>query len=340
MKPFLFLLYLWVGTGTGLAFHLFNHWTCIGITGNIDFSRPYVSNIGELPLVSWKHPKTDKITTTLNICKHMGSKLGNAKITEQGCLQCQYHGLELSPTDAFGETVEHEGKLFWAYEPDKKLPPKTPYYKHDDYETSLITIDMEGSMVDCALNMMDVRHPEFVHNKLFGFGSNIPPSNLKHYHYPNPLSIGLSFQYESSKIVQSMNDAVPLTKNFHMYTYPSFTWSKVSFSKKELIISVNLQPLTPNKTRWYVTVCHNYYTNEIQKNIMKALAGTILSQDYVQMKNQYEDNLLKRAVVMDYTFGNEEPILDLYKMFYDTYKYPSIDECARFYESMRESNRH
>jgi phenylpropionate dioxygenase-like ring-hydroxylating dioxygenase large terminal subunit len=335
MKLFLSIFYLLSGTGLGLGYHLFNHWTCIGVLDKIDFSQPYVSNIGELPLVSWKHPKTNQITTTLNICKHMGSKLGNAKITEKGCLQCQYHGLEMSATDAFGETVEHEGKLFWAFEPEKKLPPKTPFYNHNDYETSVIIIDMEGSMIDCALNMMDVRHPEFVHNKLFGFGSNIPPTKLKHYQYPDPNLIGLSFEYQSSKIVKSMNDAVTLTKNFHMYRYPSFTWSKVSFLKKDLIISVNLQPLTPNKTRWYVTVCHNYYTNEIQKHVMRGLAGAILSQDYVQMKNQYEENPLKRAVVMDYTFGNEEVILDLYKMFYNTYKYPSIDECVRFYESTK-----
>lgn len=333
MKYFLFILYLL--SGSGLGYHLFNHWTCIGVLNNIDFSQPYVSNIGELPLVSWKHPKTDKITTTLNICKHMGSKLGNAKITPRGCLQCQYHGLEMSSADAFGETVEHEGKLFWAYKPEKKLPPKTPYYSNSDYETSLITIDMEGSMVDSALNMMDVRHPEFVHNKLFGFGSNIPPSKLKHYRYPDPNLIGLSFEYQSSKIVQSMNDAFTLTKNFHMYKYPSFTWSKVSFSKKDLIISVNLLPLTPDKTRWYVTICHNYYTNEIQKNIMNGLSRTILTQDYVQMKNQYEENSLKRAVVMNYAFDNEEVIIDLHKMFYDSYKYPSIDECARFYESTK-----
>ena len=313
----------------------FNHWTCIGILGKIDFSKPYVSHIGELPLVTWKNDRTGKVTTVLNVCRHMGSMLGNAVITNKGSLQCQYHGLEMNNEDAFGTTVEHEGKLFWAYEPLEKVPPKTPYYHSNLYERSFIEIDMESSMIDSALNMMDVRHPEFVHNKLFGFGSNIPPSNMRHYRYPDPNSIGLSFEYQSNKIIQSMNDAVTLTKNFHMYKYPSFTWSKVSFLKKDLIISVNLLPLTPNKTRWYVTVCHNYYTNEIQKNVMKLLAGTILTQDYVQMKNQYEENSLKRAVVMNHTFENEEVIVALYKMFDTYYKYPSIAECTKFYEGLK-----
>lgn len=326
--PFLFLLSLWPASG-------FNHWTCIGVLDKIDFSQPYVSHIGELPLVSWKNLKTEKVTTVLNICKHMGSTLGNAKITNNGCLQCQYHGLEMTRGDAFGTTVEHEGKLFWAYEPVEKLPPKTPYYNNNLYETSFIEIDMEGSMIDSALNMMDIRHPEFVHNKLFGFGSNIPATKIKQYRYKDPNIIGLSFEYQSNKFIQSMNDAVSLTKNFHMYKYPSFTWSKVSFLKKDLIISVNFLPLTPNKTRWYVTVCHNYYTNEIQKNVMKLLAGTILTQDFVQMKNQYEENSLKRAVVMNHIFDNEEVILDLYNMFDTYYKYPSIEECTRFYKGLK-----
>jgi len=236
---YILLVALYVGSGLG---KLFNHWTCIGIIKKIDFSQPYVSNIGELPLVTWKDTKTNKVMSTINICKHMGSRLNNAKITSDGCLECQYHGKKMSSADVFGETMEHEGKLFWAYEPVEKHPPKTPYYYNKEYETSFLEIDMEGSMIDSALNMMDVRHPEYVHNKLFGFGSNIPPTKLIHYKYPDANLLGLSFQYQSSKIVQSMNDAVTLTKNFHMYKYPSFTWSKVSFLKKELIISVIYNP--------------------------------------------------------------------------------------------------
>jgi len=316
---------------------MFRHWTCLGIQNTIDFSRPFSVNVGDLPLVLWKNHNTGKIQSVVNICRHMGSRLDNGIITDTGCLKCNYHGLEFTDTDNFGEIAEHEGKIFWAYKPTEKMPHKIPFFDNKNYIHSFLQVDMDASLVDCALNSVDLRHPEFVHNKLFGFGSNIPPTDLKHYEYPDLNSIGLSFQYQSSKIVQSMNDAVTLTKNFHMYTYPSFTWSKVSFLKKDLIISVNLQPLTPNKSRWYVTLCHNYYTNEIQKHVMRGLAGAILTQDYVQMKNQYEENSLKRAVVMNYTFGNEEAILNLYKMFYDSYKYPSIDECTRFYESIRDS---
>jgi phenylpropionate dioxygenase-like ring-hydroxylating dioxygenase large terminal subunit len=312
------------------AYKLFNHWSCIGILDKIDFSKPYVSNIGELPLVSWKNPISNKIVTTINICKHMGSQLGNAKITKKGGLQCQYHGLEMTNADSFGETVEHEGKLFWAYEPTQKIPYKTPFYKNPEYETSFLEIDMEGSLIDSALNTMDVRHPEYVHNKLLGFGSSIAPTNIKQYKYDD--GVGLAFDYQPNKLMQSLNNNVEVTKNFHMFMYPSFTWSKVSILKKNLIISVNMLPLTPNKTRWYVTISHNYYKSEIQKKFMKVLATSILSQDYVQMRNQYEENSLKKTLLFGHTFPDEEVITWLYKMFQDSYEYPSIEVCTKLYE--------
>ena len=55
----------------------FNNWHCIGISEKINFKSPYKANIGELPLVIWKNPKTNNLLSTINICKHMGSKLDN-----------------------------------------------------------------------------------------------------------------------------------------------------------------------------------------------------------------------------------------------------------------------
>jgi hypothetical protein len=192
---------------------------------------------------------------------------------------------------------------------------------------------MEGSLIDSALNTMDVRHPEYVHNKLLGFGSSISPTNLKQYKYND--GVGLAFDYQPNKLMQSLNNNIEVTKNFHMFMYPSFTWSKVSFLKKNLIISVNMLPLAPNKTRWYVTISHNYYKSDIQKNFMKVLATSILSQDYVQMKNQYEENSLKEAVLFGHTFPDEEVITWLYKMFQDSYQYPSIEVCTKLYKEYR-----
>ena len=306
----------------------FNHWHCVGLKEKISFSSPYKTNIGDLPLVIWKNPKTKNLVSTINICKHMGSKLDNGVITNDGCLKCQYHGLELTEKDSFGEAMEFDGKIFWAYKPHKKEPYRIPFFNDTNYESSYLEIEMKCSLTDSAYNTMDLRHPEYVHNKLFGFGSIIPPQNVKYYKYIDNNSVGLSFDYSSNDRMKMLNDNVKKTTNFHMFVYPSFSWSRVSFDKKNLIIGVNLLPVSPTRTRWYITIRSNYYKAYYEKRFLQFLTQTILNQDYDQMKNQYEENDLKRIILFNHIFNNEEPILELKKMFED-YRYPDIEQIIK-----------
>ena len=333
------------------AFHIkkhvsfFNHWHCIGIKNRIDFSKPYAINIGDLPLVLWKNELDNKLITTLNICKHMGSKLDNAKITNTGCLKCQYHGLEMSESDKFGETIEHQGKIFWAFQPFRKTPFHIPFFDNPEYENSFLEIDMDSSLTDSAYNTMDLRHPEYVHNSVVGFGNTVPPTNIKFYDYNSIRSrkshdvtkvkqVGMSFDYASNPLMKKINNNIQRTKNFHMFVYPTFSWSRVSFEDKNLFIGVNLLPLEKQKTRWYITISHNYYTSDVGKNFMKMMASVILSQDFFQMRNQYNDNKLKQAVLFNHMFTNEEPIVELRKLFQD-YKYPNMDACVELYNTYK-----
>ncbi len=304
----------------------FNHWHCVGIKDTVDFTKPVKFNVGELPLVMWKN-KENELITCLNICKHMGSKLDNGIITNDGCLKCRYHGLEFTKDDRFGETMEHEGKIFWSYKPSHPAPHKIPFFHSPHYEKSFLQIDMEASLPDSAFNTMDLRHPEYVHKG--GFGSSIPPTNIKQFQFKD--RIGLSFDYISNPIMKSLNENARTTRNFHMYVYPTFTWSRVSFSDKHLIIAVNLLPLENKKTRWYVTICHNYYKAPFQKTIMKGLATYILSQDYFQMKNQYPENKLKTAVLFNHIFKDEDVILWLRAQFKD-YKFPDVNVCLDLFK--------
>lgn len=306
---------------------IFRHWNCIGISEKIDFSKPYKFNVGDLPLVVWKNPITNRISSVINICKHMGSRLDNGIITEQGCLKCQYHGLEHSNEDAFGETVEHEGKLFWAYKPLEKTPPRLPFFSNNKFAKSFLEFEMDCSFTDSAFNTMDLYHPEYVHGGAFGFGNSIPPKNVKHYKFSDK-KIGLAFDYESKPNVQFINSNSKLTNNFHMFLYPAFSWSKVTFDKtNHLLIGVNLLPVGPQKTKWFVTIANNYFTNYAQNEFIKLLAMTILTQDSVQMKNQCKDDDLKRRIIFQHVFKNEESILNLREMF-GSYRYPDISSCV------------
>ena len=192
----LFLSFLYGATGLILTPDFFRHWTCLGIRANMDLSKPLSVHVGELPLVLWKNQESGKILSVINICKHMGSKLDNGIVTDSGCLKCKYHGLEFSENDRFGEIVEHEGKVFWAYDPTEKTPYKIPFYNNPRYTKSYLEIDMDASLTDSAFNSVDLRHPEYVHN--LGFGSSVPPTNIRHYTYANPHTyqtdrVGLAF---------------------------------------------------------------------------------------------------------------------------------------------------
>ena len=303
--------------------------------------------MGELPLAIWKNPVTQQLSSVINICRHMGSKLDNAIITNEGCLKCQYHGLEMSSTDTFGEVMEFQGKLFWSYKPLRPTPYKVPFYDNPSYETFHLVIDMDAGLVDSVLNTMDIRHPEYVHR--LGFGNSKPPTNIQQYLYKDASTklpsdhIGLSFDYCSNPIMSKLNNNMKTTKNFHMYVYPTFSWSRVSFKtidnkENNLIIGVNLLPLGPEKTRWFITVCHNYYVSEIQKKFVQMMAATILGQDYAQMSNQYPDNKLKRAMLLEHTFPDEDVVVWIRDMF-KKYRYPSIDDCTDLYKDYKMCNK-
>lgn len=308
----------------------FDEWHCLGIVENMDFTKPYTTNIGDLPLVLWRD-RRGQVHTAINICKHMGTRFDHGKITSTGCLKCPYHGLEYDHRDAIGKTVVHQGRVFWAYRPKTALPPSVPFYDNPNYETSFIQVDMPCSLPDAALNTMDLIHPEYVHGNMFGFGNNIPPTNIRKYVYPNPNMVGMSFNYASTGLSAKGSN---FTENFNMFQYPNFAFSKVRVPEfnQHLIIGVNFLPLEPKLTRWFVTIGHDYFKNPLQKMFMRAMTASILLQDYVQIRHQYEENPLKRAALFRFVFKNEPAVLHLKDIFRDDFKYPDVIECAKLYD--------
>ena len=260
----------------------------------------------------------------------MGSKLNTGVITPSGCLKCPYHGLEYSSkSDTFGEIVEQDGKLFWAHNPIHPAPYRIPFYQNPSYVKSFLTIDMDASLTDSAFNTMDLRHPEYVHGGI-GFGNAIPPENIREYKYSSE-KVGLAFDYRANEFIRKINNNSPTTQNFHMFYYPGFSWSRVTFDRtNHLIIGVNLLPLENKKTRWYITIAHNYFTHSAQKEMMKLFAWLILTQDYTQMKNQEKETYLKKLVLFDHVFKNEETLVQMKEMF-SSYTYPDEEVCLSFF---------
>lgn len=207
--------------------------------------------------------------TTINVCRHMGSRLDEGKVV-CGALRCPYHGLKHGADKKFGETMFYQDKLWWSYAPRSPLPPSIPFYNDTSFATSHIVIDMPASVPDCIMNTMDLVHPAYVHTGIFGFGSHTGASKIKHYRFPaigkQAERLGLSFNYHAGGILSSMNGC---TENFHMFTYPYQTWSRVSpaGNAKDLYIFVDMLPLHKDVTRLFVTVRHNYFCDPIMRQV-------------------------------------------------------------------------
>jgi hypothetical protein len=112
-----------------------------------------------------------------------------------------------------------------------------------------------------------------------------------------------------------------------MFQYPSTAWSCVQIGEDnaKMIIGVSMLPLTPSKTRWFVTVRHNYMNGFIGKKIVKCLTYMILSQDYMQFKRQSTNNVLKDKYLLTKVLEHDEPII-LLKGIFKKYKYPTIND--------------
>jgi phenylpropionate dioxygenase-like ring-hydroxylating dioxygenase large terminal subunit len=326
---------------TAFNYAFFNQWHCIGLSQNVDFKKPYKFNIGELPLVLWKD-NNDNLLSTVNICRHLGSMLDSGPIVN-GSLLCPYHGLKHDKKQAYGKIIDYQGKLWWSYKPVKKTPHSIPLFNKKGYTTQHVQIDMNAGLKDCAYNSMDLHHPEFVHKGLLGFGSSVPPSQVRTIPFID--RVGLEFDYHIKSNIRYISSDMNITKrdkytkNFNMFIEPSTGWSKVSIgnSDKNLIISVNMLPIREDVTRWFVSLHHNFNNdNAFHKYIMKTATRLILSQDFMQFRRMYPDNPLKEASTFQFMLKHDAPI-EYIKEMLKNYTYPDIKVCTNFVKMTRKS---
>ena len=118
-------------------------WHPIAIENNIDKSKPYVYNIGKLPMVLWYNNNTP--ISTINICKHLGAKLDNG-IIKDGCLQCSNHLTSYNNSDAIGNIIQKNGLLWWSFKSYTRNPPKI--FKDTD--------KLHQSFIDINVNLINV----------------------------------------------------------------------------------------------------------------------------------------------------------------------------------------
>jgi phenylpropionate dioxygenase-like ring-hydroxylating dioxygenase large terminal subunit len=320
---------------TGALSPVFKSWNCIGTKAQFFTDKPNVWNMGDLPMALWK--EGDEWLSRPNVCSHMGSRLDTGCVlptgglsTQQatGSLQCPYHGLRYGKNESLGSVIEFQDKLFWSWRPEQELPDAVPGYGEPGFDSLVFEYEMPCSLPDAAYNAMDLHHPEFVHQNLLGFGSSVPPTNIQFHRYTeDPKKVGLSFDYVSAGASAMVSRGGSReTNNFHLFRFPGFTWSRVSFGKtNELIIGVHFLPVGPKKTKWFVSVAQNYL-QRWQRPLIMAMALSILNQDRDQMLRQAPENGLKADLLFQRIIPDEEVLDTMRPWFRDEYVYPDLEQ--------------
>lgn len=157
-------------------------WHPIAIEKNIDKSKPYVYNIGKLPMVLW-YDNNNNPLSTINICKHLGAKLDNGIIND-GCLHCSNHLTSYNGSDAVGNIIQKNGLLWWSFKSYTRNPPKL--FK-DTEKLHQTFIDINVNLINVILEFIYSNNKTKIKHRKNKFFFNEELFNAKHkfyYKYP------------------------------------------------------------------------------------------------------------------------------------------------------------
>jgi len=316
---------------------IFREWYCVGLEKNIDKTKPYQFNIGELPMVAWFDNKNNTYST-INICKHMGAKLSNGKISNSGNLICPNHKLQYNYFDKFGITIFYQNKLWWSYNPINILPPKIPLY-NKNYETIYMEFDINSYITECLINCMNINN----YDGPIGYNVNLQPSNVNNYRY-NYNDVGILFDYN---LLTNMNKNLKLSENFLYYKYPSTIWFRNSICYRErnrleydnIFLNINFLPLNINKTKWYITVSYNNLQNStIKKDMIQKSIYNMIMKHFEQLSNQSNNILLKQYMMTHRKHIINDNINQDFEYLLKKYRYPDTQSVLNLYNHHRMIN--
>ena len=315
---------------------IFKEWYCIGFEKNIDKTKPYKFNVGDLPMVSW-FDKNNNTLSMIDICPHMGTKLSLGHISKNGNLVCPNHKLEYTQKNVFGETMIYQDKLWWSYEPSEIKPPTMALYNNKKYESILMEVIVNSNVIDCLTNIMNINS----FNNPLGYKLNIEPSNINKYKYSYD-NYGILFDYI---LKTNLNKSLKLSENFFYFKYPLTFWYRNSIKLREksklehenIFMNINCLPINIDKTKWYIIVYYNNYDNSSIKKqaIKKAISEMILNNINI-LANKAEFTLLKKNILSHtkMLINDDQELYNLFKM----YNYPDIQSAVNLYNYHRMKN--
>jgi len=267
----------------------------IGIYKEINKEKPYIYNLGKLPLLLWFN--NNKPITIINSCKHLGNNLKKSKI-ENNCLVCPYHKSVYNESDKLGNTIVNDGLVWWNYKSKENKLPKIPIInKNKEYETINFKLEIKTNFINTLLNLLYISKEE---------NSNIEYKNKE------KEMIIKNINYNNDKIV----------KKYFIYPYTIIIMNKYKKINKYInfVYMLNIIPLEDNKNNVYITIKYekgllNYIYNSIYSIYLKIYINLL------KIKLEEANNNFNYDIILK---DNKEKYIDkIYKM-YKNYMY--LDE--------------
>ncbi len=182
-------------------------WYPVQFVGDLDRSRPTRFVLLGQPLVIWWQEKTAQWVVLSDRCSHRLAALSEGRITEDGCLECPYHGWAFTETGACDRipfqvetgtahqspraAVRHypsevvQGMLFvYAGQPENApthpIPRVTPL-DHNESEWVMVDIarDLPYDATTLLENVLDTSHVSFTHHPRVGNRANAKDFELE-----------------------------------------------------------------------------------------------------------------------------------------------------------------
>lgn len=280
IKLFIILNFLLLNSSCFILPQFVREWHPIGIEGQIDKNKPYVFNIGKMPMVLWYNNNNTPIST-INICKHLGAKLDNA-IINNGCLHCSNHLTGYNETDGLGKVISKNGLLWWSFKSYTKKPPTN--FRKTEPKVDIDYIDINVNLINVIL--------EFIY------------SNNK-----------LKVKHRNNKFL--FTEKLFNAEHRFYYKYPYYLKGSIN---RKINYTINFLPLEENKTRLFINIANDinskvfitYFLNTKLNNLNNYDGNTYLKY-LITLKNN-NDYMRKIYTLFDkYSFPNEFTVSSFYK---------------------------
>jgi hypothetical protein len=282
IKRFIILNILFSSINCFILPQIFREWHPIGIESKIDKTKPYVYNIGKLPLVLW-YDNNNNTLSTVNICKHFGARLDNG-IINNGCLHCSNHFTLYNSSDTIGNVVSKNGLLWWSYKSFLKSP--TQQFKKD--------MKLYNTYIDIDVNIVNVIL-EFIYNT----------NNKKQ------MTRNINNKFFFKEILYN-------AEHRFVFKYPYYIKGNIN---KNIDYTFNFLPLDDNKTRIFISIINNidskiymnYYLNTKILNLKNYDNNSYLKY-MIMMKDSKDNNMKNIYSLFDkYLVPNEFTVSCFYK---------------------------